>query len=323
MKSKNLFLIAGILFLMGAVNARAAWPTTRIFSPYVDVTLSDNLQPAKVKGATGQKYYTLAFVVADGTGNPAWGGVLPVSGGYYSSQINSLRSAGGDAIFSFGGENGTELALLPISASTLQSKYQAVINKYKATWLDFDIEGGALYNTTANQKRNSALKGLQSANSGLVITYTLPADPDGISSYAVSLLQDAKAKGVRVKAVNVMAMDFGSYYSSGKKLSAVAIATAQKVHSQCQSINSSLKIGVTVMIGQNDIQSEVFYTTDASTLVNWAKGQSWVYSLGFWSADRDNGSCGRRTTASATCSGIVQSTWAFMNIFKGFSSPPW
>jgi len=52
--------------------------------------------------------------------------------------------------------------------------------------------------------------------------------------------------------------------------------------------------------------------------VNWAKGQSYINRLAFWSLARDNGSCPNQGFASPVCSGIAQSTWQFSSIFRGF-----
>src|SRR5437763_1703449 len=74
----------------------AAWPT-KVFSPYVQLDSGDGLQISSVKSTTAQKYYTLAFVVADGSNNATWGGTgSSVASGYYLSQVNSIRSGGGD-----------------------------------------------------------------------------------------------------------------------------------------------------------------------------------------------------------------------------------
>ncbi len=114
----------------------------------MEIDAGDNLQISNVLGATGQKYYTMAFVIPDSSGNPTWGGTgHSVASGFYSSQITSIRSSGGDVICSFGGASGGELALDATTAAGLQAQYQAVINKYDFTWLDFDIEGSTLNNT--------------------------------------------------------------------------------------------------------------------------------------------------------------------------------
>src|SRR5205823_2626396 len=124
--------------------------------------------------------------------------------------------------------------------------------------LDFDIEGKALRDNAANERRNVAIAKLQAKNPGLAISYTLPVDPNGIPDSARKLLADAKAKGVRVHSANVMVMDFGPHHSQGKKMSDVAIASALKAHEQCEAIDPAVAIGLCPMIGRNDVKTEIF-----------------------------------------------------------------
>jgi chitinase len=312
------------LFLALAVApavAQGAFPA-HVFSPYMQVDTGDNLQISSVFTATGQKYYTMAFVIPDGSGSPTWGGTgQSVASGYYSSQINSIRSSGGDVVFSFGGAGGQELALTTTDATTLKNKYEAVVTKYNATWLDFDIEESVHLNTSKNQLRNTALKMLQDAHPGLQITYTLPADTDtGLDSASNALLNDAKSKGLVVHNVNALAMDYG-YNLNGRSMSTMATQTATAVHTDVNTVDSTIPIGITIMVGQNDVTAEVFQLSDITPLLNFANANSWVDELGIWSVNRDNGTS-RNTTASDLHSGIAQNTWDFTNGFKSFSAVP-
>ncbi len=88
----------------------------------------------------------------------------------YKDQINEIRKRGGDVIVSFGGEGGTELALVEPDARALEAKYQSVIDRYHLTWLDFDREGDALSQSDVNLRRNAVLARLQATNPGLIIS---------------------------------------------------------------------------------------------------------------------------------------------------------
>jgi len=55
-----------------------------------------------------------------------------------------------------------------------------------------------------------------------------------------------------------------------------------------------------------------------SNSVSFANSNSYINRLSFWSLGRDNGSCAGAGYASATCSGISQSTYQYSSIFNGF-----
>ena len=81
------------------------WPS-KVFAPYLDILLWPTLDASVVAKATGVKRFTLAFVVADTTKQPSWGGVIPMSQNFYMNELANLRAVGGDVIISFGGANG-------------------------------------------------------------------------------------------------------------------------------------------------------------------------------------------------------------------------
>ena len=272
------YLPVVILALSLLASTAAGWPA-RVFAPYMYLGSGDHFKLTECDDACGQKFYTLAFIIADKQGNPAWDGRTPMEQNLYGDQIQLIRDRGGDVIVSFGGEGGTEIAIAGTNTPALAAKYQSVIDRYKLTWLDFDIEGRALSKSDANTRRNAALGLLQARNPGLKISYTLPVDPDGVSRESRELLADAKAQGVSVYSANVMTMDFGPHFSAGKKMSDVSIASALKAHDQCQAIDPAIKIGLTPMIGQNDEHGEVFTLEDAQALKHWADAQPWVCSL--------------------------------------------
>lgn len=306
------------LLIGASLTAHADWPA-RIFAPYMYVGTGDHFKLTDCDDACGQKFYTLAFIIADKSNNPAWYGRLPVSRHFNADQIAAIRARGGDVIVSFGGEAGKEIALVETNVTALAAKYQSLIDEYHFTWLDFDIEGNALEkHPEASERRNAALALLQQQNHGLRISYTLPVDPDGISVASQKLLADAKAKGVQVYSANVMVMDYGARFSEGKKMSDVSIASALKAHEQCRKIDPAILIGLTPDIGQNDVKSEIFSLDDAQALIQWAIGQPWVCSVSFWDSNRDSADTSRKHLD--TNSGIDQKPWAFTKIFQGFGA---
>jgi hypothetical protein len=313
------FISVPLILASLIATSYADWPT-RVFAPYMYIGAGDHFQLTHCDDACGQKFYTIAFIIAGRDGKqPAWDGRWPMEQNRYADQINAIRKRGGDVIVSFGGEAGTEIAIAETNVTALEAEYQSVIDRYKLTWLDFDIEGDALDDAEANVRRNTALADLQKKNPGLIISYTLPVDPNGISRESQSLLADAVLKGLKVHSANVMTMDFGAHFSKGKKMSDVSIASALKAHDQCQAISPDIQIGLTPMIGQNDEPTEVFTQDDAITLEHWAEGQPWICSLSFWASNRDAGHLGKNKTDNDT-SGIPQKPWEYTTIFEPFTT---
>lgn len=314
-------LILGTLLpVIGATAATKGIVNTNIsdgnkmFAPYVDVMSWPTFSINDCYNKTGQKYYTLAFVDSDGSGNPAWGGITKIDDNFYGTEIDNIRSKGGDVIVSFGGANGTELATSNTDVNVLQAKYQSVINKYNLNWIDFDIEGPAVSDKAGIDRRNKAIKGLQAANPNLTVAFCLPVLPSGLTNDGLNVLQNAKDNGVRIDVVNVMAMDFGDGAAPNPsgKMGDYAIQSANSTYTQCNNLGISTKIGVTPMIGVNDTQSEVFTQADARKLLSFSQSTSWMRVIAMWSVNRDNGKGG----ALYQSSNIPQTDLEFTNILK-------
>ncbi|HTX91625.1 MAG TPA: carbohydrate-binding protein [Anaerolineales bacterium] len=285
----------------------------RVFAVYADISFT-SVQSAYQ--ATGQKYYALAFVLGNaGACVPAWDGTHLMSENYYASEINTIRSAGGDVIGVFGGANGSDIASVCTTPASLQAAYQAVVDKYQFKWIDLNIEGGMVSDSASVDRRNKAIQGLEAANPNLKVSYTLPVLQTGLLQNALDLLSNAKSNGVRIDYVNVMAMNYGP---SGVDMGQGAINAATNTHNQMVSLGINTLIGVTPMNGQNNTQGEIFTLANADSLVAFAKANSYVGWLSFWSLGRDNGGCAGNTTASASCSGISQNTYDFTVKFKAF-----
>src|ERR1700760_3968774 len=78
-------------------------------APYLQIDNGDAGDMAADLGASGVKDYTLAFLIPQSGCTPQWeDGGNPV--GSFTSQINSLKAAGGNVIISFGAETGGPLA---------------------------------------------------------------------------------------------------------------------------------------------------------------------------------------------------------------------
>ncbi|MFI9613607.1 cellulose binding domain-containing protein [Streptomyces sp. NPDC052023] len=292
------------------------------FAPYVDTSLHPAFDLLAAAEATGVKDYNLAFVTDGGGCTPKWGGVTDLANDAVARQIGALRAQGGDVRVSFGGAAGSELAMACASADALAAAYGKVVDAYDLTKVDFDVEGGALPDKAANTRRAQAIAGLQKQHPGLDVSFTLPVMPEGLTQPGVDLLADAERNGVRIDAVNIMAMDYGPAYSGdmGTYAEQAATATQAQIKSVLGLSDSAAwkTVAVTPMIGVNDVVTEVFTVEDATQLVNFARSKG-LGRLSMWSGTRDK-ACpgGPKPAADATCSSVDQDEFAFSKAFAAY-----
>ena len=283
-------LLAAPLLVMGAcaglaapAGAAATFPA-HYAAPYLQISSGDAGDMAADLSASGDPYYTLAFLIPQSGCTPEWedGGN---SVGAFTSQVNSLKSAGGNVIISFGGESGGELAQTCTSVSSLTAAYANVVNTYGVNRLDFDIEGGTLGDTASNNRRNQALAALQAQDPSVQVDYTLAVAPNGLPSAELGVLQSAQTYGVKVSVVNIMTMDFGNGQNALADAESAAQATASQLASLYGISTSAAyaRMGLTPIAGQND-DNEYFSQANASTLESFAASNG-VQELSFWEVD--------------------------------------
>jgi len=296
----------------------------RLFAPYVDMLLWPTPSLTTMATESGSKYFSAGFIVAGSGCQATWGRHYTMSDGFLIDDISSLRRLGGDVIVSFGGAAGTELALACSTVAALQAQYQSVIDTYGFTRLDFDIEGSALTNTAANDRRAQAIAGLKApAGKTLTVQFTLPVMPSGLTPGGLDLLRNAIIDNhLDIGVVNVMAMDYGRSYPDNMGLHAVeAMTSTIRQLAALYGVPENdarvlARVGVTPMIGLNDVSPEVFTFNDAYTLLSAAQ-QNGIGFLSIWSATRDK-PCPRRQVVSPTCSGVDQGPWDFTHLFLSF-----
>ncbi len=305
----------GAFAVAGAAQASKATPAERAaaggaFAPYVDTSLSPAYDIVGTAEKTGVQTFNLAFITSGGGCDPKWGGSGALDGDPVAQQIPKLRAEGGDVRVSFGGAAGSELGLACGSADELAAAYGKVVDAYDLKKADFDIEGGALPNAEANTRRAQAIAKLQKDHPDLDVSFTLPVMPEGLTQDGVGLLTDAKKNGVKISAVNIMAMDYGASYDGDMGKYAIQAATAtQKQVKEALGLSEAdawKAVAVTPMIGVNDVATEIFTQDDAKELADFAatKHLGW---LSMWSATRDKACDGGSSgTAQPTCSSIDQ-----------------
>ena len=212
-----------------------------MFSPYIDMAMSNAADLAGISAASGITNFTLAFVLAsnEGIGWQGWGGIdddTLFNGTTILEHVQDIQAAGGNITISFGGAAGTEAALAATSASQLQAQYQSVIDRYGIDSIDFDIEGAAVANQNSLVLRDQAIAGLQAANPDLKVSFTLPVLPTGLTADGLHVLQQAMADGVRVDMVNIMTMDYGTSVDNNGQMGLSAIQASEATQQQLASI---------------------------------------------------------------------------------------
>ncbi|MCO7221004.1 hypothetical protein [Klenkia sp. PcliD-1-E] len=296
--------------------------------PYVDLTLTPGFafqDPATNTAST----VALSFVVADADEpcTPSWGTYYDLdeasSGLDLDRRITQLRAAGGDVVVSFGGLLNDELAVACTDPDRLLAAYRAVVERYDLSGIDLDIEGAAMGDTAANDRRATAVAALQAeraaAGEPLAVWLTLPVDPSGLPADAVAVLDSTLAGGVDLAGVNAMTMNYGASRPEGTGMLEATEdaleATVAQVSTAWAAAGAPLsdreawaRVGATPMIGQNDVPTDVFTLEDARGLSSFATDRG-LGRLALWSANRDQ-ACGASfagvSVLSNTCSGVEQ-----------------
>ena len=337
-----LFVLVLTAGLIGALSY-GAWltfanatpkPASLWVTPYVDTTLTPVYHFEEPTEQLSPNV-ALGFIVADSTDQcaPSWGAFYSLDAGDRALDIQRrivrLRERGGDAIISFGGAINNELASSCTDQAKLDAAYQSVVDRYALKVIDFDIEGATLGDSAANARRVASIKQLEANNKGLEVWLTIPVAPDGMTAEGVMLVNQLLSGGVDLAGVNVMTMDFGS---SKAATMSERDAIASALNNTWRQLDDAYRqagqpktevevwnhIGVTPMIGQNDIAGEVFSPLDASWLAGFAR-EKHIGRVSFWSANRDV-SCGPNVDdqrASNTCSGVSQEPLQFSETLIG------
>jgi hypothetical protein len=321
-----------------AAATASNWPQ-QVYAPFVDMTLYPMYDLAAAVKTGSVKYFNLAFITADSSNLPAWGGYqsYEVNNGAFDQQIRgaigAVRALGGDVAASFGGAAGQELAQVVTSVSTLASNYQAVISAYNLTRIDFDIEGAAVADHASIDRRSKAIalveQSAAAAGRSLQVWFTLPVLPTGLTADGLYVLQSALANGVKIGGVNIMAMDYGDSAAPSPKgqMGTYAIQAATSLFSQLHSLYGSALTdaqiwkmeGVTPMIGLNDVTSEVFDQAAAQQLETFAQ-QKGISELAMWSLNRDRqSSAGALSYVDINSSSILQKPFEFSQIFNAIT----
>jgi chitinase len=313
------------------------------FAPYVDVTLTpafDFQDPV----ANPNLDVVLAFVVAspDDRCTPSWGGYHGLDEAAteldLDRRIARLRQRGGDAIISFGGVVNDELATVCLDGEALAAAYRSVVVRYDVRTIDLDLEGAALGNPEVAGRRATAIATLQAtereAGRALDVWLTLPVSPTGLTGDGVATVDAFLAAGVDLAGVNIMTMDFGESRSTETSFVAASIAAVDATQAQLvrafAAVGTTItpaeayaRMGVSPMIGQNDVPADRLDTAGAEELVSLTRERG-VRRYSMWSLNRDAPCGGNIDTVivSNSCSGVEQTRLQFSRIFGSAGGRP-
>lgn len=280
------------------------------WDPASNSMVPENLTEIMVNSTVSQM--TLAFILAqDGTCKPAWGGYgdYSVDNKWGADTLREFIKNGGTATISFGGASGTPLESVCSTVSSLVNAIKQVITTYGVKRLDFDIEGANISNNTALNNLAAAISQIQQNDSQVKISLTLPALPTGLTYEGVNAVNIFKNHQVNFK-VNIMAMDYGQAVAPDpNKMADYAIGAIEATHAQVKTIYPEKSdeyiwqnmLGLTPMIGRNDVEKEFFSLHDAKKIGDYAKQKG--LEIGYWSLDRDDRCPTPQNWASPTCSG--------------------
>lgn len=113
-----------------------------------------------------------------------------------------------------------------------------------------------------------------------------------------------------------MAMDYGNVANGNSGMGGYAISAAQGLRKQLIAQGmAETQVGITPMIGQNDVESEVFQLDDAKEVAAWAKKNDYVRFLAFWSMNRDTSKKGDLFSSTK----IKQKEYEFLKNFQSFN----
>lgn len=317
-------------------------PSGAWFGGYVDLTLVPPYRLAD-SPSLGSTSTLLSFIVADPADpcEPSWGGVYSLEQANaqldLDGQVDRFREAGNDVVVSFGGQLGNELATTCTDAEHLAQAYLAVISKYGLDIVDLDVEGPGPADQPAAKRRAAAIAKIQAARdpaAPLRVWLTLPVAASGLTEEAETSVATMLEAGVDLAGVNIMTMNFDTLPPGRTMLTesiSAAEGTRRKLGTLYEAKGQHLtdaelwnKIGLTPMIGTNDMPGQTFTLKDAEALNAFALERG-IGRMSFWSLNRD-----RACTASDKgtlekgvsnlCSGVKQDAGVFAKLLgNGFT----
>ena len=287
-------------------------------APYLYEGWGSPPAPSTVMGATGIKWFTMAFVNSGGGCSPAWDGSRPITGGVDAQAISQIRAGGGDVIPSFGGWSGNKLGPNCTSPEALAGAYQQVINAFGLKAIDIDIENTDEFENEAVQDRIlNALRIVKQNTPSIRAIVTFGTSTTGPTWWGTRLITRAAALGANVDVFTIMPFDFGGGANMYQNTvnAAEGLKNALKTAFAWSDDTAYRHMGISGMNGLSD-QQEQTTTATWTQLRDWAAARH-LARFTFWSVNRDRPCPGGGV--QSTCSGIDQPNWEFTRITAGYT----
>lgn len=292
------------------------WPIGQD-APYEYLGWGNPEPPVEVMEATGITQFTLAFMLSDGTCNPAWDGERPLLGGVDQKAIHQIRRHGGDVVVSFGGWSGQKLGVVCPNAHALAAAYEKVVDAYRLKAIDIDIEHTEMYRDPPRRRVAHALAIVHRDDPGLKIFVTIGTNENGPDATGKDLIDRLAPEAVPAD-FTIMPFDFGVPV---KNMGRVSIRAAEGLKRDLMSAYHESEtaayatMGISSMNGVTDEPDEVVTTHDFQEILAYAQ-EHHLARFTFWSVNRDR-SCKPGDDADS-CSGIHQARYAFTKIVAGY-----
>ncbi len=286
-------------------------PISGIYSPFIDVTTLQGSDKGRYSNLInyymnpGVRHMMLGFVQqgsAYQVPHAQWAGTIEIdssnkttaaSATYIKNSIDRFQSVGGDVCVSFGGSGGvSEWTLATATPTNLANDILRVANYFKTKKVDFDIEGGVVANVAANKKLASACAQILVKDPSFRFSLTLPVLRTGLTigmNGGLQLLRnfyDILHKNI---IVNIMAMDYGGVITdmdqAAEDASEATVAQISLIYKISTEAAYKL-LGVTPMIGYNDVKGEVMSLKQYSNVATYLRNKK-AFMYGMWSLNRD------------------------------------
>ncbi len=305
------------------------------FAPYVDLTLS-SVPRFQDSAANPSRHVVLGFIVAGAHARctPTWGGLSTLGhAATLNTSIEQAQAAGQRVVVSFGGAEGSDLAVSCADPTELAGAYESVVDRYNLSTIDLDVEGPAALNSTVTARRAQAIGAVQrarmTAGKPLAVWLTLTVSPSGLGPDGVAAVQQMLLAGVKIAGVNVLAFDYGPLAGQTLLSASETALTATAVH--LQSLYRAHHIatgpdgvwpglGATIMEGRTDTAGQVWNISDARALYAFAVAHH-LGRLSEWSLGRDQACSGAPPQPSDSCSGVSQRPLEFSENLLGRDAP--